>query len=139
MSRGTTNYNDCSCSETGDGPWALCNVPTFTYSGTISAEANGKTFTMDCSTENPNGNEVGRVIDVMHATYGPNCNVETNNILNDVKAQCNNQITCNYEVTATVDPLCVKSFYYEYWCGMYNIYIYIYMYTLLIHNTKYIN
>eukprot|EP01084_Bolivina_argentea_P285074 488776_1 len=67
----------------------IANGQIQTYSDTVSNEANGQTFTMDCSNENG-------TIDVLNATYGPNCGVKTNNALNNVKNQCDKIRGCKY-------------------------------------------
>eukprot|EP01084_Bolivina_argentea_P231899 390966_1 len=84
--------------------------------GAVPAEANGKTFTMDC-----NGILDGKVIQVTAATYGANCdNVQINNALDNVQQMCNGLQICNYFITVSVlnDPAvgCDKTFVYEYEC-----------------------
>eukprot|EP01084_Bolivina_argentea_P017651 32933_1 len=85
-------------------------------SGTVSAEASGKSFSMKCS----NGK-----IEVIEASYGKNCKrTNLNNELNNLKSICNNKQQCKYKIEhlkiGDAAPGCAKTYIYKYKCGYNN-------------------
>ena len=86
----------------------------YVRSGTVSKEASGKSFTMQCDTD--------KYIDVLEGTYGLNClNADAkNNKIQHLKDSCNGKQSCTYKVDHGVigDPAvgCQKEYDYKYEC-----------------------
>ena len=98
--------NDVSCSQEY---MPICRSLEIKSKGDIKS---GKLFTMSC--------ENNKIIKIISATYGRNCinaNV-TNNVIDDLKAECGGKQSCTYHVDHNLigHPGCSEIYDYEYEC-----------------------
>jgi len=92
----------------------VCPYSDQIFQKVISPEASGREIKLSCGEEAP-------PIKVQSATYGENCGATKGNATQDLKAQCNEQRACNYQVNHQVlgNPAvgCAKTYQFSYQCG----------------------